>query len=147
MNKGLKQWTTALLGMTFAGGAAWAAIDGPQQDPMQESAILERIAPVGSVRSGDVADEPEEREMLSAADVYSQTCSACHDTGAAGAPIVGENDAWAPRAEQGIDTLLDHAINGFGGGAMPPRGGNPNLSDEEVEATVRLMLEESGISL
>lgn len=147
MNKGLKQWATALLGMTFAGGAAWAALDETGQDPMQESAILERIAPVGSVRSGEVEDEPEEREMLSGAEVHGQTCTTCHDTGAAGAPITGENGDWAPRAEQGIETLVDHAINGFGGGAMPPRGGNPDLSDEEIEATVRYMLEESGISL
>ncbi len=146
MRKGLK-WTTALLGMTFAGSAAWAVLEGPQQDPMEESAILERIAPVGSVRSGEVDDEPEEREMLSASEVNSQTCAACHDTGAAGAPITGDNDDWAPRAEQGFETLVDHAINGFGGGAMPPRGGNPDLTDEEVEETVRFMLEESGISL
>lgn len=147
MNKGLK-WSMALLGMTVATGAVWAAPqDGQAQDPMLERAILERIAPVGRVRSGEFEDVPVERESLSASEVHSQTCAACHTTGAAGAPITGTNGDWAPRAEQGLDTLVDHAINGFGGGAMPPRGGNPNLSDDEIEATIRFMLEESGITL
>ncbi|BBI54884.1 hypothetical protein HORIV_73050 [Vreelandella olivaria] len=66
-------------------------------------------------------------------------CSACHESGAAGAPIRGDEEAWAERTEQGFATLLDHAINGIG--AMPAKGGNPNLSDEEVEAAVAYMVE------
>ena len=70
---------------------------------------------------------------------YNQACMACHMTGAAGAPIRGNADHWAPRLEKGIDTLYDHAINGFQ--AMPPKGGQLNLSDDEVKAAVDHMVE------
>ncbi|MGM0701738.1 MAG: c-type cytochrome [Pseudomonadota bacterium] len=73
--------------------------------------------------------------------VYDSVCMACHMTGAADAPITGETDAWAPRIEQGKETLYDHSINGFN--AMPAKGGNASLSDEEVKAAVDYMVEES----
>ncbi len=71
--------------------------------------------------------------------VYNQACMACHMTGAAGAPIRGDEAAWAPRMEKGIDTLYTHAIEGFN--AMPPKGGQMGLSDEEVKAAVDFMVE------
>lgn len=70
---------------------------------------------------------------------YNQACMACHMTGAAGAPIRGNAEHWEPRQEKGIDTLYDHAINGFQ--AMPAKGGNTSLSDEDVTAAVDYMLE------
>lgn len=70
--------------------------------------------------------------------IYNQACMACHMTGAAGAPIKGDSEAWEPRIEKGIDTLYDHSINGFN--AMPPKGGNMSLSDEEVQAAVDFMV-------
>lgn len=71
--------------------------------------------------------------------IYNQACMACHMTGAAGAPIRGDEAAWAPRLEKGMDTLYAHSIEGFQ--AMPPRGGHMGLSDEEVKASVDYMLE------
>jgi cytochrome c5 len=71
--------------------------------------------------------------------VYNQACMACHMTGAAGAPIRGDADAWAERLDKGVDTLYTHAIEGFN--AMPPKGGHMGLSDEEVQAAVDFMLE------
>ncbi|WP_404375833.1 c-type cytochrome [Vreelandella aquamarina] len=70
---------------------------------------------------------------------YNQACMACHMTGAAGAPIRGNTEHWEPRVEKGMDTLYDHAINGFQ--AMPPKGGQLGLSDEEVKAAVDYLLE------
>lgn len=70
---------------------------------------------------------------------YNQACMACHMTGAAGAPIRGNADHWEARQEKGIDTLYDHAINGFQ--AMPAKGGNTSLSDADVTAAVDYMLE------
>lgn len=77
--------------------------------------------------------------------VYKQTCFACHMTGAAGAPKVGDKANWAPRIAQGVDTLKQHATNGFKGnsGFMPPRGGNGGLSDEEVASAVEYMVSQS----
>jgi cytochrome c5 len=68
---------------------------------------------------------------------YDTTCVACHGTGAAGAPKLGDKAAWAPRLKQGAAVLQDHAIKGKG--AMPPKGGNMTLSDAAVKAAVDYM--------
>jgi cytochrome c5 len=47
------------------------------------------------------------------------------------------------RAGKGKDTLYKHAIEGFtgpDGGIMPAKGGNPALTDEQVQVTVDWML-------
>lgn len=75
-------------------------------------------------------------------DVFKKTCVMCHQTGAAGAPIVGDKADWDARLAQGKDTLYKHAVEGFTGakGAMPARGGSSALSDDEVKAAVDFML-------
>lgn len=84
------------------------------------------------------------REPLEASVVNERYCAACHATGVLNAPVTGRNGDWAPRlAAHGLDGLVDHAINGFG--AMPARGGNPDLSDDEMRATVEYLLSQSGI--
>lgn len=74
--------------------------------------------------------------------VYDTACFACHATGAAGAPKFADKAAWAPRIEKGLDTLKQHALNGFQGssGVMPAKGGRPDLSDEQVTAAVEYMV-------
>lgn len=73
--------------------------------------------------------------------VYASICQACHMTGAAGAPVVGNAAAWEPRIAQGMDVLYASSLQGKG--AMPPKGGNPNLSDAEVKAAVDFMVKQS----
>jgi len=101
------------------------------------------------------APEPKKAEAPAAAadaggavdgkKVFEGTCQACHATGAAGAPKVGDKGAWGPRIGQGKDTLYKHALGGFTGksGAMPAKGGNPGLSDAEVKAAVDYMVSQS----
>ena len=77
--------------------------------------------------------------------IYNEICIACHaPPGIGGAPALGDGDAWAPRIAQGIDTLIDHALNGFSGsaGIMPRKGGRLDLSDEEIIAAIEYMLEQ-----
>jgi hypothetical protein len=78
-------------------------------------------------------------------DIYGQVCFACHAIGVAGAPKFGDKEAWAPRIAQGADTLHNHAINGYNGkaGMMPPKGGRPDLSDEDIKAAVDYMVSQS----
>ena len=66
--------------------------------------------------------------------VYKQACSACHAVGAAGAPKSGDKAAWAPRIKKGEDALVASTIKGIGN--MPPKGGNPTLSDAQIRAAV-----------
>ena len=72
---------------------------------------------------------------------YRQACAACHATGAAGAPKTGDKAAWKDRIAAGMDTMVKHAIEGKG--AMPPKGGRPNLSDDKIKALVEYMVNES----
>jgi cytochrome c5 len=69
---------------------------------------------------------------------YDSICSACHGTGAAGAPKFGDKAAWAPRIKTGLDALHASALKGKG--AMPPKGGNPALADADVQAAVDYMV-------
>jgi cytochrome c5 len=96
------------------------------------------------------AAEPESGDSASAAavsgeSVYQSSCMACHAAGVAGAPRLGDADAWADRIDQGIETLYTHSIDGFQGdtGMMPPKGGNTSLSDDEVKAAVDYMVEQA----
>ncbi|WP_018954959.1 c-type cytochrome [Thioalkalivibrio sulfidiphilus] len=107
-----------------------------------QAMVEERIRPIGRVVTADVSAQAVAAPRA-AADIYRGVCAACHDTGAAGAPRKGDEAEWRRRMGQGFDTVLSHSINGFG--AMPARGGDPSLSDDDVRQVVVFMLSESGI--
>ncbi len=71
--------------------------------------------------------------------IYKATCFACHATGVAGSPIFGDKALWAPRIATGMDALINSALKGKG--AMPPKGGNGALSDDEIKAAVTYMVD------
>lgn len=126
--------TTALVGMAVAASL--------------EDQIRERIFPVGDVcvegedcgvsgiAAAAASDEPRAGE-----EVYAAACAACHDTGAANAPVTGNASAWAPRIEKGTETLIDHAINGFN--AMPAMGGCGACTEEEIANAVEHIVQAS----
>ena len=127
-----------------------------KDDPsMSPEAIAKRIAPVAKVAIDPNAPAPAPAAPApapAAAPVavaaapaagsgkatYDTVCMACHSTGAAGAPKLGDKAAWAPRIKTGLDTLHSVAIKGKG--AMPPKGGNAALSDDAVKAAVDYMV-------
>ena len=77
--------------------------------------------------------------------IYQNLCGACHTSGVGNAPTLTAAGMGA-RAAKGTETLYKHAIEGFtgpDGGIMPPKGGNPALTDEQVHATVDWMLANS----
>jgi cytochrome c5 len=69
--------------------------------------------------------------------VVRSQCVKCHEAGLRGAPKIGDREAWIPRMRQGLDYLVRSAIRGHGG--MPPRGGEANLTDSEIQAAVLYM--------
>ncbi len=141
-----KHSTTFLL-MTITLITPFFSVSAKQAvDPMVESAILERIKPVGQVTVGGAQETAAAAPVVAASpvdgkSVYNGTCMACHGTGAAGAPKMGDKAAWKPRIAKGMDTLLNHALNGFN--AMPPRGGRADLSDDSVKAAIEYMVANS----
>lgn len=79
--------------------------------------------------------------MADGAETYKTACAACHMTGAAGSPKLGDKAAWAPRIATGNDALYASAVKGKG--AMPPKGGRMDLSDDVVKAAVDYMVAQS----
>jgi len=73
--------------------------------------------------------------------VYESFCASCHATGLMHAPKFGDREAWAEHSEHGMQHMVENAIRGVG--SMPPRGGNPRLSDEDIRAAVEHMVENS----
>jgi cytochrome c5 len=108
-----------------------------------EQHVLERIKPVGTVV---LAEAGAASGNLSGQQVFAQVCKTCHETGLAGAPKAGDKAAWAPRIAEGENTLVQHAIAGYQGktGVMPPKGGNPDLTDDEVHRAVVYLADQAG---
>ena len=75
-------------------------------------------------------------------EVVDSVCAACHGTGAHGAPKIGDRKAWSKRAAQGLTSLTQNALKGIR--QMPSHGGNPGLTDFEIERAVTYMVNQSG---
>ena len=132
-----------------------------EQEPMAVAELEKRIAPVALVAvegeenpdlasaqepaAAAVVEAPPVEAALSGPQVYNTACLACHAAGVAGAPVLGDAAAWAPRIALGVDLLTQHAIEGYQGeaGYMPPKGGRTDLSDEEIAAAIQYMVAES----
>jgi len=102
---------------------------------MSDGAVKKRIAP-----AAQLAMDPNAEAAAPAAGkaTYDSVCHVCHGAGVAGAPKLGDKAAWAPRIKQGAAALHANAMKGKG--AMPPKGGNPSLSDADVAAAVDYMV-------
>ena len=136
-----------------------------KDDPaMSEAAVTKRLAPVAVVAidpnapapAATPAATPASAQAAAAApavpppakaaqgaaasgkSTFDTVCTACHGSGIAGAPKFGDKAAWAPRIKTGKDALYASALHGKG--AMPPKGGNPALSDADVKAAVDYMV-------
>lgn len=121
--------------ITFSAGTLATNVSDKEYD-----AIAERIKPVGDVYlSGSEPVAAKPTGPRDGATVYNTFCTACHATGAAGAPIKGNAEQWAPRIAQGMEVLTNHAINGFN--AMPAKGSCMDCSDEEVIAAINFLIE------
>ncbi|HEX5056730.1 MAG TPA: c-type cytochrome [Gammaproteobacteria bacterium] len=166
MDKADKQFFLTFLGVTGALVfitivvlvAAKLVGGGPEEiSTAQLKMAEERIQPIGKLNLQSSPAQPAQPVQVATATaaaapadagaqdtgsrVFGSICQACHMTGAAGAPVVGNKAAWAPRIAQGKDALYNSALNGKN--AMPPKGGNPALSDAEVKAAVDYMVKQS----
>ena len=115
----------------------------PTVDPRVKAKIDDSIKPVGVVNvdpSVAGAAAPAAGGAFDAGAEYQAKCFACHGTGAAGAPKLGDKAAWTSRIAQG-DAIYTNAIKGKG--AMPAKGGHASLSDDDVKSIVDYMISKS----
>lgn len=106
------------------------AAEAPAQAPVAETQPVTAPEPATSVAGG--------RDLKAGEATYRKVCFACHDSGVAGAPKLGDKVAWSGRVGAGFDALLQSALNGKG--AMPPKGGAMHLSDTDIGNVVAFML-------
>lgn len=124
-------------------------------DPNAQAQVAARLAPAGAVYAGNTGRAAMQAAADAAAKaaasqvayggttdgktIFDNLCTSCHTAGVAGAPKVGDKAMWAPRIAEGLDTLIKHATDGYhgpDGNFMPPKGGNPALTDAQVKAAV-----------
>ncbi len=115
---------------------------GTDQAGATSEATMARIKPVAEIT---VAAAGAEGAVRTGEEIVKAVCSACHATGAAGAPKIGDKGAWGPRLAAGLNGLLQSATKGKG--AMPPKGGATDLSDYELARAIVYMANQSGGSL
>ena len=116
----------------------------------EEQLIDQRLAPMSEVQiAGDAKTQMAAAAPAAVAggapktgkEIWEGTCSACHGTGALGAPKIGDKAAWAPRIAEGLDVLKQHALHGYKN--MPAHGGNMSLSDDDVVKALEYMVGQS----
>lgn len=104
-----------------------------------EKALAARIQKVGTIEIRDA-----NRVLKNGEEVFKVQCAACHTTGAAGAPKVGDVSAWGPRISTGYESLLNSALKGKG--AMGAQGGG-DFETLEIGRALVYMANASGGSL
>lgn len=116
-------------------------LGGAGSESQSAQAVATRVRPVAE-EGFAFKDVNAPKVLQSGQAVYNATCVACHGSGAAGAPKVGDAGGWGARIAQGYDTLVQHAVHGIR--AMPAKGGNPDLDDIEIARAVVYMTNQSG---
>jgi len=116
-------------------------VSKPGADPnaLSSEAVAARIQPVGRMEFGAPAAAPGARNGES---IVKTTCTTCHQAGVANAPKIGDANAWGPVIRRGLKEMLANAIKGKG--AMPPRGGDASLTDDELARAIVYMANQSG---
>jgi cytochrome c5 len=114
----------------------------PSAEPnaMTPESVAARIQPVGRVEFG--AGGGAAAGARSGEEIVKAVCTACHQAGVANAPKLGDKAQWAPRLKQGLNALVASVVKGKG--AMPPKAGDPSLTDEEIARAVVAMANEAG---
>ena len=114
---------------------------------MSKVGLLVLVASFATAISADNSQQQVQLAQLTdgfdAEATYMMSCFACHSTGAAGAPKVGDGnaDVWAPRMEKGMEAVVANAINGLN--TMPPKGLCFTCTDEDLAALVTYMVSSS----
>lgn len=117
---------------------AWDSKPAAGSDAMSAESVARRIQRIGV---SDYKDVNDVKSMKSGEQVFQTQCTACHSTGAAGAPKLGDEAAWAPRLKTGYDALLNSSLKGKGN--MTAQGGG-DFSDFEIGRAVVFMANKSG---
>ena len=127
-----------------AASIASAASAVPTEASKSETTAAASDTAAASSGDGMVAVATGEIDVAAGEAVYQSACFACHLSGVADAPKLDDPAAWEPRLGQGMEGLVQSVVNGKG--AMPPKGGFANLTEDELRNAVGFMLDKAGVS-
>ena len=135
-----------LVGQACVGTVAGTMAEASSKASMAESAETAEDTEVAEAAAEPAADAAPIEVAAAASDfdaagVYQTSCNACHGTGAAGAPMLGDAGAWEARMEKGLDAVVANAVNGVN--AMPAKGLCFDCNEDDIRALVEYMLETS----
>ncbi len=117
---------------------------------MKSRAVQVGLVSVLAVMSGSLSADTSKPVVMQLAQLsenfdveraYMQSCWACHNSGAAGAPKVGDAAAWGARMEKGMDAVVTNALNGLN--AMPAKGMCFTCTNDDIKALVQYMVDNS----
>jgi cytochrome c5 len=117
----------------------------PAQTPAPQTAEPEASPPAEAPEPAaetQAADKPADAQAptVDGQKIYQESCQACHAAGVAGAPKLGDKEAWAPRIAKGNEALFSSVSNGLN--AMPPKGGCMSCSEDGLRAAIEYMVEQ-----
>jgi len=115
------------------------SVSAIQAQEMSEDDIRARIQPVGKVHVAGAKAELASLGPRTGSEIYAKACIACHSVGVLNAPKLQDAADWAPRMEQGFDTVWQNAIDGIRG--MPPMGTCGDCSNDDIKAAIEHMIE------
>ncbi len=115
-----------LMAMLTGCGEQPAGTDIPQPEPSVATAEVESVA-------------FDDNQTLTArqTQMWAASCALCHVNGNAGAPVVGIAEHWQPRVAKGMQTLLQHTLEGFN--SMPPLGYCMACETQDFNAMILFM--------
>lgn len=136
-----KRWFVLVVLMVALAALALALSMGDAPKDAAAKAANQPIQPAVTVNPAPLAPTRAPAGNRSGEELYKSVCSACHDTGVAGAPKIGDNAAWAQHIAEGLDGMLQTATTGIR--AMPPKGGS-DATQEELKRAIVYMTNKSG---
>ena len=121
--------------------------DISKKDTFTINSIVSRIEPIGKLNYSDSNEKLQESNgkvlqvdpYNDGEEVYNSVCQSCHTVGILNSPKFGDKIAWQTRLGKGKDVLYANAIKGIG--AMPAKGGRPDLSEKLIKLSVDYILE------
>lgn len=138
-----------VLALLLLAGCSEQSSTSSQEAAMEQAPAAQVAEPVAqpSAAAPEPAPAPEPMAAAEPADsgvdgqkIYQASCQSCHAAGIAGAPKLGDKEAWAPRIAKGEEALLGSVTNGLN--AMPPKGACMSCSEDDLRAAVAYMVEQ-----
>lgn len=127
-----------LAGQPCVGATAGSKPASVIEEPETANSAIVEVAEEAAQEVVEIVEAVTEAPAFDVESAYQMSCFACHGTGAAGAPALGDAEAWNERTAKGMDVVMANVMNGIN--AMPAKGLCMTCSDDDLRALVDYMV-------